>query len=155
MMRKYTLLLPAAALLIMFFFSCATVPRAPGKADVNRILALIDKGGADEAAGACSLPFLLDGEIMVLEKDVRMIWQNLHEAGFSLEGAAVLSTVPASAEQYSLFAGTMEVKTFFGKYVREKSLIAEVSAKSGRFLFLFTPAGKEGVRLQGMKGPLS
>ncbi len=99
-----------------------------------------------------ALPFLVDQDIVTLKADVDSFWKTVAGSGFSVDASAPFST-PVTASSWREFADTMEVKTFFSKYVAEGTRILELSAAGKRVLLLVhdEPFGK--MTLVGFKGP--
>ena len=90
-------------------------------------------------SGLTSTPFLLDGEIIILEKDISMIWKNIRDSGFTFEKAFETESMPVGAGDYRYFADSMEVKTWFSKYLPEKASLVKIKAKNGLYYFILGP----------------
>ena len=114
----------------------------------------VNRGDSAWLTERSALPFLLDGEIILLGPDIAALWNNLTKAGFNFRNGVILSLKPAGPESAAKFGETMELTTYFTKYVEPNSAIAEVDSGAGRFLLLIGPvkAGKSAIR--GLKGPL-
>jgi hypothetical protein len=128
-----------AALLILLIGACTTTPYSQREENVQKIVELIQKGESAALIAQSQLPFLFDGEIVMLERDLRTLWTNLAEAGFSLQNPQIEYLGPAGRYSYSPFADSMEVRTFFKKYLPEKSSIVRITAENGVFFLLLGP----------------
>lgn len=137
------------AILCVTVAGCATLGRFERSAD--DIVALINSGNAAELAAATRTPFLLDGELIVLDQDVALFWENAVKAGFRVQTEA-LEAQPLEPESYRRFAPTMEVRTFFEKYVSERGSIVVLSGGGVRVLLLLD-RGKGRITILGFKGP--
>jgi hypothetical protein len=98
-------------------------------------------------------PFLLDGEIVLLPADVSAFWTGIVKAGFRVQGAALESGVPVTADSHRQFADTMEVKSFFARYVKDNARILEMSTSSGRRIRILTRSTWFSWTILGFKGP--
>ena len=82
------------------------------------------------------------------------LWDGMAKAGFRIAEAASVTAIPLDADSYRRFASTMEVKTFFGKYVSGRGSIVEVEAGRSRILLLLDRGRGPGRALiVGFKGP--
>lgn len=119
--------------------SCTTTPYAQREDNVQKVIDLINEGEAEALMAQSRLPFLFDGEILMLERDVRNMWENLAGADFSMKNAEHEYIGPAGRYSYPPFADSMEVRTFFKKYLPEKSSIVRITADNGEFFLLLGP----------------
>ena len=99
------------------------------------------------------MPFLLDGEIVLLPADISAFWTGIVKAGFRVQGAALESGVPVTVESYRQFADTMEVKSFFSRHVKDKARILEMSTSSGKRIRILTRSTWFSWKILGFKGP--
>ncbi len=130
-------------LLVLFAASCTTTPYSQREANVQRSIELIHSGDAQALVAQSQLPFLFDAEIIMLERDLRTLWENLSEASFTMENAEIEYLGPAGRYSYPPFAVTMEVRTFFKKYVPESSSLVRITADNGEFFLLLGPKKNE------------
>jgi hypothetical protein len=133
----------AALLLLVLASSCTTTPYSQREGNVQKAIDLIHAGDADRLVSQSELPFLFDAEIIMLERDLRTLWENLSEAEFTMENFEVEYIGPAGRYSYPPFADSMEVRTFFKKYVPEQSAIVRVIADNGEFFLLLGPEEDE------------
>ena len=148
-------LLPLAVLLTVFLAvtSCASFQRARDQGTIRQLAELINSGRAQSLAYISATPFLLDGEIIPLQADVAAFWAGIVKAGFRVENAALESGVPVSADSYTQFASTMEVKWFFSRYVKDGSRILDLSTSTGRHIRVLTKGDFFSGKIIGFKGP--
>jgi hypothetical protein len=141
------------ALLCVALAACATfAPRRYERA-AEQIAGLVNSGQAAELARMSRAPFLLDGELLLLERDVATFWDGVTRAGFRIDPSATATATPVDAQTYIRFASTMEVKTFFQSYVSKKGFVVELDAGRARILLLLD-RGKGGrTQIVGFKGP--
>jgi hypothetical protein len=150
MRAKTVFFLAAAALLLS---SCASIQRAQDKGRIGQIAGLINAGDAEKLAAMSAVPFLLDQEIVPLRQDIEAFWRDVAKAGFSIEGPALEKGTPVTADSYRAFADTMEVKTFFSKYLKKGARVLELSTGSGRRIILLVRDTLFSRTLYGFKGP--
>lgn len=96
----------------------------------------LNTANEDRLVELSSLPFLLDGEMVVREQDLRTLWHNLRTAGFTFAEADVVSVSPVDGSSYLRFADNKEVQVFFKKYVAKDAAVAEIKTKYGTFLII-------------------
>ena len=149
-MRRIFLVL----LVLAFFASCATVPVAQREGRIERLLDTLNEGEFEELLPATGTPFLLDREIIILDRDVETMWTNLRDVGFTFAEYRILAVEQLDQESYRRFADGFEVETYFAKYLPEGAALVEVETTHGRFLLL--TGGRDSGRplLYGMRGPI-
>jgi hypothetical protein len=121
--------------------------------EITKIIKLINAGDNKKLAQITQIPFLLDGEIIALQDDAGLLWQNLAQAKFTMRNAELVELVPVDKDTYKLFADTWEVDVFFKKYVPPKSMLAKLKADNGNFLLLLDGEKKGYAQILGIKGP--
>ena len=126
------LMIPISFLII----SCTSVPYSQWDSSAEKVVDLINHPGEEYLEEISSNPFLFDGEIIVLDKDISMIWNNLNRSRFGFKNGVIAETVPVGADDYKMFADTMEVKTYFSKYLPEDAAIVKVESDYGLFYLL-------------------
>lgn len=132
----------AAALLAFSALSCTTTPYPQREGSVEKAIDLINSGDAELLTAQSQLPFLFDAEIIMLERDLQSLWKNLSEAHFKMESPEIEYLGPAGRYSYPPFADSMEVRTFFKKYLPEKASIVRITAENGEFFLLLGPKDK-------------
>lgn len=140
--------------LIVLISSCATAPVAQRE---NRIMGLVDRINGDSLVRVMevtSVPFVLDREILSLERDVETMWSNMREAGFFLLNAEIDEIMPVQEGSYRRFGDTMDMRVFFEKYIPEDATLVRISSDNGDFLFLLGDKFWGVPRMYAMKGPL-
>jgi hypothetical protein len=133
--------------------SCATLQRSQDEGNARQVTDLVDSGQAEKLAAMSALPFLLDQEIVLLPADTAAFWKALAAAGFHLGAAGLLRALPAAPENFSESAPSMEVKTFFKKYVHEGARILELETGAGRKVLLIIGEEAFSRKIYGFKGP--
>jgi hypothetical protein len=151
--RKHLLPLAVSLAAVLAVTSCASFQRAGDQGKVRQLADLINSGQAAKLAGMSASPFLLDGEIIPLPADVSSFWAGIVKAGFRVQGAALESGVPVGADGYKQFASTMEVKSFFSRYVKDGARILELSTSSGQHIRILAKSEWFSWKIIGFKGP--
>ena len=108
--------LPYLLLVLVLFASCASIQRSKDEGNIERISKLINTGQADKLSAMTELPFLLDQEIILLDKDVRTFWSTIVEVGFKVEEPVLERGVKIGPDSYKEFYDSMGVRTLFNKY---------------------------------------
>lgn len=140
--------------LALFMASCATVPVAQRESRIERLLDTLNEGTVEEAVPATGTPFLLDREIIILERDVETMWSNLQQVGFSFAGYEIRSVEEVTAESHRRFGSTMDVEVYFQKYLPEGAAVVTVDTDNGEFLLLTGGKVEGAPLLYGMRGPM-
>jgi len=134
--------------------SCATAPYTPSEKKVQKLVALIDKGGVGAVKGLSTAPFLLDGEILLRQADVDSAWTNLKAAGFKMGLPKLASTERIGPESYARFGSGMELRSFFKKYLDKNSVLVALDTAEGRYYLILNREVSGYPRIQGLKGPV-
>ncbi len=106
---------------------------------MKRVEQLIKElNSADEARliELSALPFLLDGETIAREEDLRVLWRNLRETGFSFGEAAIIAIDPVGPDSYKAFSDNPEVAAFFSKYTAKDAAVIKLECALGVFLII-------------------
>lgn len=147
---KHLWLLPAAVLLLA---SCATLQRSRDQSQAFSIAGLINGGRVEELVKLSSVPFLLDQEILNRPGDLSLFWRGLVQAGYRLEGPELERGGPLTPDSYREFRDSMEVRTFFKKYVKKGTRLLELRTADGRSILLLSRSTLFSRRLYGFRGP--
>ncbi len=131
--------------------TCATLQQDQHRAD--KIAQLVNRGRVEELAAMSTVPFLLDQEILVLPQDVAYFWKSVVEAGYRLEEPKDERGSAVGPDSYREFRDSMEVRTFFKKYVKKGTRLLELRTGDGRRLLLLVRGGALSRRICGFKGP--
>ena len=134
-------------------FGCATFAPRRFERSAGRIIGLVNSGQAAELASMSQTPFLLDGELMLLDRDVAELWSGMIKAGIKIGPAASVKALPLDGESFKRFASTMEAKTFFEKYVSDRGSLVVLQAGSSRILLLLERGKRGRTLIVGFKGP--
>jgi hypothetical protein len=138
---------------VILLASCASIQRSKDEGNVERISELINTGQAEKLTAMTELPFLLDQEIIVLTKDVATFWSNIVEVGFKVEEPVLERGVKVGPESYKEFYDSMEVKTFFKKYLKKQSRLLELKTNTGQRILLLVTDTLFTRTIHGFKGP--
>jgi hypothetical protein len=150
---KPHLLLAAVCAAALVLGSCASLQRSFDEGDIRQVVDLINSGQPQKLAAMSMTPFLVDGEVVVLPADVAGFWSGIVKAGFRVEGAALDSGTAVTADSYTLFARTMEVKSFFSRYLKEGGRILELTTSGGMHIRLLIRKEWFSWKITGWKGP--
>ncbi|MBN2444503.1 MAG: hypothetical protein JXJ04_24290 [Spirochaetales bacterium] len=141
-------------LFILLITGCTTLNVKEQESGINNIIELINKGESEKLIAASRIPFLYDGEIILLQKDMSLLWDSLCKAGFSIDDPEVTTISYIDDNTYALFTASMEGKAFFKRHLPDKTIVTALSAKEGNYYFL-TGSRKNGlITIFGMKGPV-
>jgi hypothetical protein len=145
--------IPYLLLVVILLASCASIQRSKDEGNVERISELINTGQAEKLTAMTELPFLLDQEIIVLAKDVATFWSTIIEMGFKVEEPVLERGVKVGPESYKEFYDSMEVKTFFKKYLKKQSRLLELKTNTGQRILLLVTDTLFTRTIHGFKGP--
>lgn len=139
-------------LLSMFLLlSCSTVPFAQRESSIDRVIELFRTGDVSTLSDISQRPYLFDGEIILLPRDIELLYQGLADGGFTIHDYTIESVHRIDQTSYAQFADSMEVKTFFSKYLEPTTVLATVQGRNGRYLLLLD--GQQGMypKIYGFK----
>lgn len=152
-MKRSIRIVAASLLVALFAASCTTVPVSQREKRVEVLLEELNTGDVERLMELSALPFLLDGEIIVLERDVRTMWTNLREVGFSFQAATVQDLGAVTADTYRQFADTMDVRVWFERHAAEDAGLARVGTSHGTFLIVTGDREGRTPKIFGFTGP--
>lgn len=152
-MKRSLRTLVAAAAVTMVIASCATVPVSQRDRRVEALLEDLNTADIDRLMELTARPFLLDGEIIELERDVRTLWTNLREVGFTFDAATIEELGPVGKDTYRSFADTMEVRVWFDRHTPEDAGLARVGTSHGTFLIVTGDRTGRTPLIYGFTGP--
>ena len=139
------------ALVCLIMGSCASRPYVQKEEKVFNLVKAINSGEA-AAKELAVAPFLFDGEIVHLQNHLTVLWKNLYMAGFRMYDATIVRNEFIKEDSWREFGNTMDVRTFFKKYLDENTSLVEVKARNGNYLFLLNKEVNGYPRIQGFKG---
>ena len=145
--------LPYLLLVVVLLASCASIQRSKDEGNIERISELINTGQAEKLTAMTELPFLLDQEIIVLAKDVETFWSTIVKVGFKVEEPSLERGVKVTPESYKEFYDSMEVRTFFKKYLKKQSRLLELKTNTGQRILLLVTDTLFTRAIHGFKGP--
>ena len=145
--------LPYLLLSVILLASCASIQRSKDEGNIERVSELINTGQAEKLTAMTELPFLLDQEIIVLAKDVATFWSTIVEVGFKVEEPSLERGVKVTPESYKEFYDSMEVETFFKKYLEKQSRLLELKTNTGQRILLLVTDTLFTRTIHGFKGP--
>jgi hypothetical protein len=145
--------LPYLLLAVIILASCASIQRSEDAGNVERISELINSKQAEKLTAMSELPFLLDQEIIVLPKDVATFWSTIIQVGFKVEEPVLERGARVGPQSYREFYDSMEVQTFFKKYLRKQSRLLELRTNTGQRILLLVTDTLFTRKIHGFKGP--
>ena len=145
---EYTVLALAA---LVALATCATLQRDERRA--ASIARLVNTGQAEKLVSMSTVPFLLDQEILVLPQDVAYFWKSILAAGYRLEEPEVERGSAVGPDSYREFRDSMEVRTFFKKYIKNGTRLLELKTGDGQHVLLLVRFKAFSRRISGFKGP--
>ena len=143
----------AACAILLALSSCASLQHGWDQGAVKDVADLINSGQSQKLAAISVTPFLVDQEIVLLKPDVAAFWDGVVKAGFRVQGAALEAASATEAGSYTQFANTMEVKSFFARYVKKDTRVLRMSTSSGAQILLLIRREWFSRQLIGFKGP--
>ena len=152
-MKKMILALGAIIILIILS-SCTTMKAVPNEKAIERFIELYNSGDTERMTAMTSIPMLIDGEIVARNSDADFFWKSLDKAGFTLDGSESFTVKPLDSKSSLLFADTMEVSTFFVKYVPVTAVIVQVKGPGGDFVLLLSGRKGRYPFIFGFTGPI-
>ena len=147
-MKRSLVLLTA----LLALASCATMETRDQRR-VEGIARLVNSSQAEKLAAMSSLPFLLDQEILVLPQDVAYFWKGILAAGYRLEEPEVERGSAVGPDSHREFRDSMEVRTFFKKYLKKGTRLLELRTSDGRRVLLLVRSTAFSRQISGFKGP--
>lgn len=139
--------------LIGVFTSCASIQRSRDQGSVRTVAGLINQRDAEALNDMSAVPFLLDQEIVVLDRDVAAFWRTALQVGFRVEEPELESGTRVTGESYREFYDSMEVRVFFSKYLRRNTRLLELTTRGEQRILLLVSGGGAARRIHGFKGP--
>lgn len=140
-------------LLCVFVVSCASLQQKRYSNSTEQVIDLINRAQSGELSDITQTPFLLDSEIIILDRDMKDFWERITEAEFLIPNAFLMESSPVTRSTYKEFAPTMEAESFFEKYVTDKAYLVVVETETMRIKFLMDRVKLGTMRIIGMKGP--
>jgi hypothetical protein len=150
--RRSLLPLGAACVVLLALSSCASIQRSADQGVIQRVAGFINAGDSKSLAAMSVSPFLIDGEIVPLPADVAAFWAGIVQAGFKVDGAALDTGTAVSADSFTQFAGTTEVRFWFSRYAKGSRVIS-LTASGGKHVLLVARPDWFTWKLLGFKGP--
>jgi hypothetical protein len=145
--------LPYLLVLVILLASCASIQHSKDEGNIERFSELINTGQAEKLTAMTELPFLLDQEIIVLAKDVETFWSTIVEVGFKVEEPSLERGEKVTPESYKEFYDSMEVETFFKRYLKKQSRLLELKTDTGQRILLLVTDTLFTRSIHGFKGP--
>jgi hypothetical protein len=146
----------AAALLCMMALlatSCATIARWGDEGTARQVADLVNAGDAQKLATLSGLPFMVDGEVVVIASDVADFWAGIVKSGYRVEGETLDTGTAVDASSYKLFADTMEARSFFSQYVKDGGRVLDLTTAKGTHIRLLVKSEWFSWKIIGWKGP--
>lgn len=131
--------------LLSVLSSCSTLPPSQNLGNIKKLIQALNTEPVDQLMKRSGRPFLLDGEIIIREADLKVLWQNLRDNKFSFDEADIVAVHPVQPETQLLFGNSKDVHFFFKKYIPKDGAIVELNTTYGTFYLItgdrtwFTP----------------
>jgi hypothetical protein len=139
---------------LLVIVSCVSTQRSQDEASTQLFADLINSGQADKLVSMSAVPFLVDQEIVSLAADVGSFWRTLVQSGYGVGAASLTIAFPVSDSSYREFADTVEVNTFFAKYVTKGTRLLELKTATGKRILLLVKDELFGKKIIcGFRGP--
>lgn len=152
-MKKITIVL-VSVLILVALSSCTTMKAVPNDKAIERFVELYNNGDTVRMTEMTAVPMLIDGEIVSRRGDADFFWNRLFEAGFRFDNSNTVVSNPVDGKSRLLFGDTMEVGTFFDKYVPETAVIVSVKGPGGDFILILSGRKGRYPFIFGFAGPL-
>ena len=149
-----TIIAAVSVLVLISLSSCTTVKAVPKEKAIERFIELYNSGDTERMTAMTSIPMLIDGEIVARNSDADFFWKSLAKAGFTLDGSESFIVEPLNSSSSLLFGNSMEVSTFFTKYVPETAVLVRVKGPGGDFILLLSGRKGRYPFIFGFTGPL-
>ncbi len=150
-----TIIAAVSILVLISLSSCTTMKAVPNEKAIERFIELYNSGDTERMTAMTSIPMLIDGEIVARNNDADFFWNSLAKAGFTLDGSEAYSVEPLTSSSSLLFGNSMEVSTFFTKYVPETAVLVRVKGPGGDFILLLSGRKGRYPFIFGFTGPIS
>jgi hypothetical protein len=141
-------------LLLLMVAGCATFSLKDEERGFTTVINLINDDHSDTLASISTVPFLFDGEILLVKQDVEVLWKNAIAAGFELPKPQIVDIEPAKPDMASIFSDSKEVAVFFKKYLPKNAVFASVKSDNGEYLFILGERISGVPRIVAFKGPV-
>jgi hypothetical protein len=138
--------------IMILFIGCAAMQIKQYETVANNVIAYINAGDFESLSSLTNVPFLLDGEIIMLEKDMEDFWKNITAAGFKIREVVKMENLGVNENSFKQFAETMDVKSYFKNYVSSEAVLILLETETARFIFLLDMKEKD-KKIMGFKGP--
>jgi hypothetical protein len=136
MKRNYLGLFSLATLLALASTACSTVPPSQNERRVERLVEELNTADEGRIMDLCALPFLLDGETVAREEDLRILWRNLRAAGFTFADAEIVEIREIGSDSFKTFSDDQEVLAFFKKHTGAAAAVITLKTGHGTFRLL-------------------
>ncbi|MDC7226652.1 MAG: hypothetical protein PQJ61_07795 [Spirochaetales bacterium] len=141
------------ALSVMLLFSaCASLSRA-AEDDALEVIYLINEGKVEQLTSMTAETFLLDAEILQGAGTAKLFWSGLAEAGFKLNNPVIIDKNQPSAAEKAVLGNSIEVDTFFTKYVTTDSMYFRIASDSGEIALIIGPDDTGELKITAFGGP--
>jgi len=116
--------------------ACATLTDAIAVRNVEKAVELINSKDAEALARNSGKPFIFEGEALFRAADIRAVWQNVTENGFTLENPVIVEARKADSGSYAVFSESEEMEIIFRKYVPGGATLAIIETGRGVYQLL-------------------
>ncbi|MDC7241281.1 MAG: hypothetical protein PQJ50_13070 [Spirochaetales bacterium] len=144
--------LTALAVLAVSMASCAGFSGVVKESNVMDAVENLNSGNAAALVEDSALPFVFDGEILESETQLKLLWNGLTDAGFTIDNPMIVQQRPVASKDSELFSGYWEVQTWFKNLTTEDDFFVEVQGAGTSAYMIFRSFPKEGVKIRAFKG---
>ncbi|GAB1482092.1 hypothetical protein MASR2M78_09070 [Treponema sp.] len=152
-MKQNLLGIVGIAAIIAVLAACTSVPPSQNEKRVEQLVVELNSADIDRIMELSALPFLLDGETVAREQDLRMLWTNLKAAGFSFADASIAEIREIGPSSYKSFSEDPEVLAFFKKHSAKGAALVELSTRYGKVYILTGSKVGRIPKIYGFKAP--
>jgi len=138
-------------IIIVGLSSCASLKFVQKEDDVIKIIDLINKGDSKTLTTVSVTPFLFDGEILMLDSDIDILWKNITDAGFTLQAPSVVKIEEIGVESSRFFGDSMDIRSYFDRYLPETARITHIQAGAVNMLLLLNGKKDGYPQIHGIK----
>jgi len=135
----------------LFFLSCASLGSGFYEKTGLTVTDQINKGMHESLTEESLYPFVFETEILASESQVKMLWEGLTGAGYTLDSPVITMNRPATSEDSSLFSDSWEIGAFFGNYIQKDDRILLIEGSHTSFYLLMRKMEKRQYKLLGWK----
>lgn len=155
MKNKKTRIMVISAVMIIILIAlsaCSTITPA-GDEDAIAVIELLNSEKKAELTAISADSFLLDAEILHGSALTKALWSGLIDAGFKLDSPVIIERRLPASEDKELFGNSIEVETYFTKYVAADSMLFIIGSETAEIALILSPAEDGSSMISAFGGP--